>query len=674
MKKLLIPITFLLLITKLFSSQDCTSSICNISPVKKYDTSATKFEVLSPIGFVAIEPIKQVQRLDSLDGKNIAIVGGSFMAHITHPELKRLILEKYPKAKVYVLNEVGSAGVFLPKVLKPENKQFQERLKEMKIDAVISGNGGCGLCTPKEMGSCIAAEYIGIPSVMIAASSFMRQSIITAKNAGVPEPRVARYPAAFTSHTKEELIKNTRDVLFPQIIDALTKPLLKNDSDAKKLSTSDIAFAGTIDEINLHFAENRWTDGLPIIPPTRRRVEEFLKYTDMPADAEIAVVSPSFRIITPRLVAINGVMAGCPPEFMPLLIAFTKAMVNGDFRRTLASTHGWTPYCWINGPIARQLGIDSAQGEISSQRNAVIGRFINLAMLNIAGYYVKENRMGTFGYLMPWCLAEDEESVLKLGWRPYHMQNGFKVNENILTAASSLTWGNNIAPATTNPKRIMELVAWDVVEKQQFGLGSGTPFVYRTILLTENVAKNLKKDYATKEDFEEALINTARRPLEERAYANYYANPGSSLETKYSLSRHTERINRIEGGEMTNTPAWLAWSGKEEVKTVPVMKEGKTAILITGDSARNKEMCLAGGGFASVKIELPKNWDSLVAKLGYKPLSSFYLNTNIPSITAKRFSNYDRNSRENSKVQQRKNQKKSYPSANSNGKRERRSR
>ena len=214
----------------------------------------------------------------------------------------------------------------------------------------------------------------------------------------------------------------------------------------------------------------------------------------MPADAEIAVVSPSFRIITPRLVAINGVMAGCPPEFMPLLIAFTKAMVNGDFRRTLASTHGWTPYCWINGPIARQLGIDSAQGEISSQRNAVIGRFINLAMLNIAGYYVKENRMGTFGYLMPWCLAEDEESVLKLGWRPYHMQNGFKVNENILTAASSLTWGNNIAPATTNPKRIMELVAWDVVEKQQFGLGSGTPFVYRTILLTENVAKNLKKD------------------------------------------------------------------------------------------------------------------------------------------------------------------------------------
>jgi hypothetical protein len=76
-------------------------------------------------------------------------------------------------------------------------------------------------------------------------------------------------------------------------------------------------------------------------------------------------------------------MAGCPPEFMPILLAFAEAMKAGDFRRTLVSTHAWTPYCWLNGPVARQLGFDSAQGEISEPKNAVLGRFINLAMVNL---------------------------------------------------------------------------------------------------------------------------------------------------------------------------------------------------------------------------------------------------------------------------------------------------
>lgn len=67
----------------------------------------------------------------------------------------------------------------------------------------------------------------------------------------------------------------------------------------------------------------------------------------------------------------------------------------------------------------------------------------------------------------------------------------------------------------------------------------------------------------------------------------------------------------------------------ERLQTVPVMQEGKTAMLVTGDANRNKTMCLPGGGFATVKIELPKDWDALMAKKGYKPLKSYYLKTDI---------------------------------------------
>ena len=456
---------------------------------------------------------------------------------------------------------------------------------------------------------------------------------------------MAVYPGAFSAHSRDELLKNTREILWPQIVSALTQKFTEKELKPEKASGgSEIVYSGNLDEVNLYFTQNGWTDGLPVIPPTPARVNEFLKYTDRAPDEVIAAIPPTYRKATARLVAVNGVMAGCPPEYMPILIAFTKAMTDGDFRRTLASTHAWTPYCWLNGPIARQLELDSAQGEISNIRNAKIGRFINLAMRNLGGYHIKENRMGTFGYLMPWCLVEDDAAAVKLNWRPYHMQQGYKLNDNVLTAASSLCWGNNLAPATDNPQKIMEMMAWDAVEKQQFALGSGTPFVFRTMLITGFVARDLAKKYKSKEELEQALIATARRPVEERAYANYWGNPGSSFNPEtYSMRRHTFRIGRVEGAKNTAVPPWLAWTGKEKMDTVPVMVAGKTAMIITGDANRNKTMCVPGGGFASVKIELPKNWDNLMEAAGYQPLSSFYLNSALtPSSKPQQFRNYRR--------------------------------
>ena len=135
---------------------------------------------------------------------------------LTHPELKRLILEEFPTAKIYLLREIGSAGPYpRPGTIRPEKDEFQRRLKEFKVDAVVSGNGGCGLCTPKETGSCIAAEVLGLPSVMIAGPGFVRQAKNTALAAGVSVQRVAEYPGAFASHTREELIENTRKVPVP---------------------------------------------------------------------------------------------------------------------------------------------------------------------------------------------------------------------------------------------------------------------------------------------------------------------------------------------------------------------------------------------------------------------------------------------------------------------------
>lgn len=620
----------LLLTSLLFLALSAGAQSCDPGGECGGDETVGTYDVLAPVGQSAVEMIEMAPRLETLDGKTIALVGGSFMASVTHVELKKIILENFPTATVYVLSEIGSAGLFPgPRVQKPQVIRFQERLQEYGVDAVISGNGGCGICTPKETGSCIAAEYIGIPSVMIAAPGFDTQAKTTAYNNGVPVMRVAVYPGAFASHTEEQLKQNTREVLWPQILDMLIEPITQEEIDEgqqlEAIDPQQPVFSGTIDEVNEFYNDMMWSDGMPIIPPTMERVEEFMKYTDYRWNRTIAVLSPSYRQSLVWHVAINGVMAGCKPEHMPLLIALTKAMTSGDFRRTLGSTHAWIPYCWANGPVARQLGLDHGQGQINEQANVAIGRFMNLAMLNLAGYYVKQDRMGTFGYPVSWCLAEDDEACLRVGWNPYHVRQGIDLNESAITVASTLLWGNNMPPATTDGEKIMQLMAWDITERCQLALGSGVQFTNRAIMMTEEVAALLKEKYNTIDALEDQLIATARRPLYERTYAHYYANPGSTIDPdRVSLEQYMERLREEENAEMTPTPEWYA-SDEAQMLTIPTMVKGETAFLITGDPSRNKVQTLPGGGMSTVQVELPADWDALMEEKGYEPLRTFYL-------------------------------------------------
>ena len=630
-KSIIICATALLGFAASTSAAECKDGICALPA-----GGEATYTVLSPVPESAVEPIKSAARLKSLDGKTIALVGGSFMANVTHPELKRLILAEYPTAKVYVLSEIGSAGPYpRPGVVRREKDEFQRKLKEFKIDAVVSGNGGCGLCTPKETGSCIAAEVLGIPSVMIAAPGFVKQAKSAAASAGLAELRIAEYPGAFASHTREELRTNTRKVLWPQVKAGLTEAKeIRQPTTGNRMSDVECQISGTIAEIQQIFLDSGWTDGLPIVPPTESAVAGFLRFTDLPPDHSLGAIPPAQRGVTVRHVAVNGVMAGCPPELMPVLLAFVEAMKDGDFRRTLASTHAWTPYCWLNGPVARQLGFDCGQGEINELKNAQLGRFMNLAMLNLGGYRVKENRMGTFGYLMPWCLVEDEAAALKVGWKPYQMQRGYSIDDSTLTAASSINWGNNLVPATSDGERVKDMMAWDAVEKSQMAVASGMPCTYRTFFITEGVARDLAKTYRSKDTLCHALEETARIPLGQRAFANYWGNPGSAFDpAKYTLSRHEQRIAGKEEASETATPPWLAWTGAERMETVPAMASGKSAFVVTGDSSRNKVLTVPGGGFATIKIVLPKAWDALMAERGYKPLADFRLTTGLKPDT-----------------------------------------
>ena len=115
----------------LFLAMTANAQTCDPSGECGGDETIGTYDVLAPIGQSAVDMIEMAPRLETLDGKTIALVGGSFMASVTHVELKRLILESFPTATVYVLSEIGSAGLFPgPRTRKPQVERFQERLVE----------------------------------------------------------------------------------------------------------------------------------------------------------------------------------------------------------------------------------------------------------------------------------------------------------------------------------------------------------------------------------------------------------------------------------------------------------------------------------------------------------------------------------------------------------------
>ena len=335
-----------------------------------------------------------------------------------------------------------------------------------------------------------------------------------------------------------------------------------------------------------------------------------MRYTPRKWDETIVVPPPANREVKAWHVAVNAVMAGCKPEYMPILVAMAKGMGVNRFYRALPSTHAWMPFSWLNGPVARQLGVDCGQGQINEEANMAIGRFMSLAMMNLCGYYVKQDRMGTFGYPMPWCLAEDEEAYRRVGWEPFHVRAGYGKDESTITLSSVLAWGNNMTPSTTNPQKITELMAWDITERGQFALGSGNQFVNRTVLMTEPVASILAKKYKSADQLESDLIKLARRPVRERTFAKYYASPGSAKDGgEHTFREFSGYIRRTEGAEYTPTAPWRDFPETEQL-TIPMMKAGMTDFLITGDAARNKIQIMPGAG-----VNL-KNVDRIVEATG----------------------------------------------------------
>lgn len=195
--------------------------------------------------------------------------------------------------------------------------------------------------------------------------------------------------------------------------------------------------AELVREAQEHYWLNEWTDGLPVVPVTESLLQEFLAATDRAPDEVLFRIPHLNRDMTVRLAAINAALAGCKPEYLPVVIAAWEAIAKEPHpaRGIWQSTTGTAPFLVVNGPLREQLGINSRGNIYGSghRANATIGRAIRLGCINVFGLRPHKLDQATQGNPSKYSalIGENEEQS---PWPALHTESGFEASDSVVTA------------------------------------------------------------------------------------------------------------------------------------------------------------------------------------------------------------------------------------------------
>ena len=308
----------------------------------------------------------------------------------------------------------------------------------------------------------VELEKTGIPTGTILSNGFQDDAVASAKAFGMADIPFTVVPKVYNNITPEEAIAQTDPA-----VDDLIK-LLTTQSDGYSLEEASVpkdgaaseAFQGAdqfgaLEQFNEAFLDRDWGDGFPLIPPTQERVEAMLRGTTLGPDEVVCLLPPGTGYASVRKIAVNSVMAGCRPEHLPVVIAGAKAISQldpQDARGALMSTSANGPLFVVNGPVARELGINSKRAALGPGRqsrvNIVIGRALILTLKNVGHWYPGHLDMDTIGTTrkFPQLLAENEEDS---PWEPFHVEQGFARDASTITVFNT-SWEADVGDQGNN--------------------------------------------------------------------------------------------------------------------------------------------------------------------------------------------------------------------------------
>ncbi|SFM81600.1 hypothetical protein SAMN05216207_100372 [Pseudonocardia ammonioxydans] len=304
---------------------------------------------------------------------------------------------------------------------------------------------------PAVMRAAAAAERAGVPAVAIGGGGFEPMGRAIAKSLGISHVPIVSYPGVILADDSATFRTKMRYEVAPAVVDALVaespgtgEVATAPEEPEREHSTRAVVFSGELDAVQDHFEEQGWTDGLPIVPPTLERVDAFLARTRRDPNEVLGSLAPEQREATVWNVAVNGVLAGCTPEHMPVLLGIVECLVDPVFRVADAgSTPGWEPLVVLSGPVVERLGFNSGTGvmRVGRRANTAVGRFVRLYLRNLAGLRTPPDHtdQGAIATSFNVVLAENDDAVRDAGWSSFREDRGFAAADSVVTVQSCVT-------------------------------------------------------------------------------------------------------------------------------------------------------------------------------------------------------------------------------------------
>jgi hypothetical protein len=448
----------------------------------------------------------------------------------------------------------------------------------------------------------IEAE-LKIPTVSVVGPSFVNAAKAAAESVGMPNLRLAVYPGVFETDAKEVILSKVEKYLYPDIVKALTTPVKASEAAAAEAKPDAVIFSGTYEEVNEFFTLQNMGDGLPIVPPTVEKVREFLKYTDRAQTEVLGAMPNENREVTVWKVAVNGVMAGCKPEYMPVLIAVAEALADPHFGKC-DSTTGPTAMVTLNGPIVHDLDFNASIGVQlpGNQANSTVGRFIWLMLRNI-GRLLHGSASHTFGRNFWVALAENEAEN---PWQPLSVDRGFRRGDNVVTLVGVTSDSYHLKVMGTKAKEMLDNLAASL----------------KLILLSGDLQGCIdKRRFREELSYQLVLAPPIAQAFAKGGYSKSDVQKYLFEHTKVTRKEFDDVLVLQTGGVkacdyVKQGVAQAQFCPADPQALVPLyFKPDDLLIIVSGDIERNRFFVTtqSGQGYAtSKKVELPAKWAELI--------------------------------------------------------------
>jgi len=418
-------------------------------------------------------------------------------------------------------------------------------------------------------------------------------------------PNLAKWvtPHPTVGKSSEVLRKETEDAL-DDIIQGLTRvsetAVKEREAEATTIEIKGTDYFDAFEKFNHYFLKERWGDGLPLFPPTREKVDWMLTGTDRALGEVVVKTRPSGRAATVEAIAINAVMAGAIPAYLPVIITALEAWDECAWGwGSVTTTSPAAPLVVVNGPIAKQLDINSKSNATGYgwRANTTIGRTIELVFNTIGGTepgYTDMSIMGCSSTITSTVMAENEDVLHDIGWKTYAELQGFEKEANVLSIVPAF-WGfKEIWIKANSAEDLLECLIWELDNKGREGLMDWVGGTW--LFLCPEHAQILAQDGWTKEKVMDYLSSTLPR---------YYCFPKGKLRTifKEAYPRATE-ITKI----MPDNALISGYSAEAS----------DYKIFVVGGPGNESQNWGVGApfhpDFVSREIKAPRNWGEILKK------------------------------------------------------------